>query len=81
MSFSLEFRLEKAKRGGGVLSFQGCPQQVQGSQEGQNSTTRPGQNEGYGLLEMDYETIRPPWKVEQLQALQPILSDHSEKHV
>jgi len=40
--------------------------------------TRPGQNEGYGLLEMDYETIRHPWKVDQLQALQPILSDHSE---
>jgi len=38
---------------------------------------RPGQGEGYGLLEEDYDTIRHQWKVDQLQALQPILSDHS----
>ena len=34
--------------------------------------------EGYGILEDDYDTIRHPWKLEQLQALMPILSDHTE---
>jgi len=36
----------------------------------------PDQGEGYGLLEDDYETIRYPWKMEQLQSIIPILSDH-----
>ena len=34
--------------------------------------------EGYGILEHDYDTIRHPWKLEQLQSLMPILSDHTE---
>ena len=34
--------------------------------------------EGYGILEDDYDTIRHPWKLEQLQSLMPILSDHTE---
>ena len=31
-------------------------------------------DEGYGIFEDDYETIRHPWKLAQLQALMPILS-------
>ena len=38
----------------------------------------PDEGEGYGLLEDDYKTIRHPWKVDQLQYLQNILSEHSE---
>jgi len=36
----------------------------------------PDQGEGYGLLEEDYETIRYPWKMDQLRSIMPILSDH-----
>jgi len=38
----------------------------------------PDQSEGYGLLNEDYKTIRHQWKVEQLQSIMPILSDHEE---
>jgi len=40
----------------------------------------PGEGEGYGLLEDDYETIRHEWKIQQLQSLMPILSNHTEEH-
>ena len=33
----------------------------------------PGQDELFGLLEDDYQTVRVEWKLEQLQRLMPIL--------
>jgi len=36
----------------------------------------PDQGEGYGLLEDDYVTIRHQWKIDQLQAIMPVLSNH-----
>jgi hypothetical protein len=29
-------------------------------------------------LESDYSTVRHQWKLDQLQALQPVLSDHTD---
>ena len=37
--------------------------------------------EGYGILNEDHETIRHDWKLSQLQALMPILSNHTEESV
>ena len=34
----------------------------------------PGEEETFGLLEADYETVRNPWLVEQLQRVQGVLS-------
>ena len=45
-----------------------------------NSTYMHFVGEGYGLLEDDYETIRHEWKIQQLQSLMPILSNHTEEH-
>jgi len=33
-----------------------------------------GDNEGYGLFENDFSTIRHPWKIDQLQEIMPVLS-------
>ena len=35
--------------------------------------------EGYGLLEDDYVTIRHQWKIDQLQSIMPILSNHDDE--
>ena len=41
---------------------------IDGYQFGKND------NEGYGIFENDFKTIRHPWKVQQLQEIMPILS-------
>ena len=33
-----------------------------------------GDDEGYGILKNDFETIRDSWRLEELQEIMPILS-------